>query len=51
MWEYATEDSPYSFLMCEYDSKDVNKMFRKNFDKYIIWDGSASDASEKLSES
>lgn len=51
MWEYATEDSPYSFLMCEYDSKDVNKMFRKNFDKYIVWDGSASDASEKLSES
>jgi hypothetical protein len=37
-WDLATKDSPHDFLYCDYDSPTIEGMFRKNFDKAIVFD-------------
>lgn len=36
-FDFATHDSPHDFLMCDY-SAQKDRIFRKNFDQYIMFD-------------
>ncbi len=37
-YEYATKDSPHSFLLVDFNPKDRKKIFRKCWDEYIMFD-------------
>lgn len=35
-YDYATKDSPHDFLMVDFNPKDKKKVFRKNWNEYIL---------------
>jgi hypothetical protein len=35
MWDESTKEHPYEFSMCDFDQKDPQKKFRKNFDEFF----------------
>jgi hypothetical protein len=36
MWDESTKEHPYEFFMCDFDQKDPQKKFRKNFNEFFL---------------